>query len=120
MLARRAAMRRARAGHHLGSAKWKCSGLTERSLLARDALDPRPKESTMVEVLSTDERKARGRAARTDAPRRSHGEWQPSPERPDPIDLLEQQAAFRVAELVPIRYGRMLASPFASFPCPAL
>src|SRR3979411_595470 len=87
------------------------------SVRTRHLGDPpaRPKESTMVEVLSTDERKARGRAARTAAPRRSHGEWESSPERPDPIDLLEQQAATRVAELVPIRYGRMLASPFGFF-----
>jgi uncharacterized protein (DUF2252 family) len=69
----------------------------------------------MVEVLSTDERDALGKTARTKVPRRSHGEWEPSSARPDPIDLLEQQAATRVAELVPIRYGRMLASPFAFF-----
>jgi uncharacterized protein (DUF2252 family) len=45
-------------------------------------------------------------------PRRAHGEWEPSPERPDPIALLEAQAQTRVPELVPIRYGRMLVSPF--------
>jgi uncharacterized protein (DUF2252 family) len=49
------------------------------------------------------------------APRSAHGEWQPSPDRPDPVDLLEQQAASRVPELVPVRYGRMLVSPFAFF-----
>jgi hypothetical protein len=69
----------------------------------------------MVGGLSPDERDALGKTARTKVPRRSHGEWEPASARPDPIDLLEQQAATRVAELVPIRYGRMLASPFAFF-----
>jgi uncharacterized protein (DUF2252 family) len=44
-------------------------------------------------------------------PRSAHGEWAPAPDRPDPIDLLEQQAETRVPELVPIRYGRMMVSP---------
>jgi uncharacterized protein (DUF2252 family) len=57
----------------------------------------------------------RGRAARADAPRSSHGEWQPAADRPDPVDVLVEQAATRVPELVPIRYGRMLVSPFAFF-----
>jgi uncharacterized protein (DUF2252 family) len=46
-------------------------------------------------------------------PRESHAEYQPGPR--DPIELLEQQAANRVPDLVPIRYGRMLASPFAFY-----
>ncbi len=61
------------------------------------------------------ERAARGRAARADVPRSVHGTWQPSPSRPDPVDLLEEQAATRVPDLVPIRYGRMLVSPFTFF-----
>ena len=61
------------------------------------------------------ERVARGRAARHDAPRSSHGRWQPETDRPDPLSLLEEQAASRVPELVPIRYGRMLVSPFTFF-----
>jgi uncharacterized protein (DUF2252 family) len=65
--------------------------------------------------LSPDERVARGKAARSEVPRASHGEWEPSSDRPDPIALLEQQAVTRVPELVPIRYGRMLVSPFAFF-----
>lgn len=56
-----------------------------------------------------------GRAARKRLPRSSFGEWAPSPDRPDPISILEQQAADRVPELVPIRHGRMAASPFAFF-----
>jgi Uncharacterized protein conserved in bacteria (DUF2252) len=62
-----------------------------------------------------DERAARGRQARAEVPRASHAEWTPWGERPDPIALLEEQAVSRVPELVPIRHGRMLVSPFAFF-----
>jgi hypothetical protein len=69
----------------------------------------------MVEHLTTQERAARGKAARAEVPRQTHGESVPSPQRPDPVDLLEDQAQTRVRELVPIRYGRMLVSPFAFY-----
>jgi hypothetical protein len=59
------------------------------------------------------ERAARGRAARKTAPRSSQARFEPAPDRPDPIALLEGQGAERIADLLPIRYGRMLASPFA-------
>lgn len=59
-----------------------------------------------------EERAARGRAARADAPRSAHAEYQPSAKRPDPVDTIEAQSAARLPELVPIRYGRMLESPF--------
>src|SRR3954470_6893839 len=61
------------------------------------------------------ERAARGTAARAEVTRRSHADWEPVPERRDPVDLLEEQAETRVPELVPIRYGRMLVSPFTFF-----
>ena len=61
------------------------------------------------------DRANRGRAARSVVPRSSHGEWQAAPDRPDPVTLLEEQAADRVPELVPIRYGRMLVSPFTFY-----
>ena len=48
-------------------------------------------------------------------PRSSHGEWNPPHDRPDPVALLEEQALTRVPELVPIRYGRMLVSPFTYY-----
>ena len=54
-----------------------------------------------------------GKAARSQVPRSSHGEWEPR-ER-DPLAILGAQDETRVPELVPIRYGRMLASPFAFF-----
>ncbi len=56
-----------------------------------------------------------GKSCRTQTPRSSHGTWEPRPDRPDPVALLEEQAAERVPELVPIRYGRMSASPLAFF-----
>ena len=68
-----------------------------------------------VAHFTPDERAARGKAARADVPRKVHGEWEPAQIRPDPVDLLEQQGATRVPELVPIRYGRMLVSPFTFF-----
>ena len=65
--------------------------------------------------LTVDQRVARGRAARREAPRSAHGRWEAAPDRPDPVALLEEQAATRVPELVPIRYGRMLVSPFTFY-----
>ncbi len=50
-----------------------------------------------------------------EVPRSSHADYSPAPHRPDPVELLESQAVSRVAELVPIRYGRMLVSPFTFY-----
>ena len=60
-------------------------------------------------------RAAIGRSLRSATPRSSHATWDPPADRPDPVALLEEQAKGRVAELVPIRYGRMSASPFAFY-----
>ncbi len=65
--------------------------------------------------LSVAERVARGKAARREVPRSSHAVFEPAAHRLDPIELLERQADTRVPELVPIRYGRMLASPFTFY-----
>jgi uncharacterized protein (DUF2252 family) len=65
--------------------------------------------------LSLSERVALGKAARSTAPRAGHEEWAPAPSRPDPVALLASQAESRVQELVPIRYGRMLVSPFTFY-----
>ena len=65
--------------------------------------------------LSVAERAAFGKAARADVPRSSHAAVASQLDRPDPVDLLEEQARTRVPELVPIRYGRMLVSPFTFF-----
>ena len=69
----------------------------------------------VVPHLSVSERAARGKAARNEVPRSSHAGFTPSAIRPDPVALLEGQATTRVPELVPIRYGRMLVSPFTFY-----
>ena len=65
--------------------------------------------------LSPAERAAKGKAARDRAPRADHARWEPTPDRPDPVTLLVEQATSRVPELVPIRYGRMVVSPFTFY-----
>jgi uncharacterized protein (DUF2252 family) len=62
--------------------------------------------------LSTAEHRRAGEAARGRVPLEGHGAWRPATDRPDPIALLEEQAATRLPELVPIRYARMATSPF--------
>ena len=56
-----------------------------------------------------------GRAARRRTPRSIHATWTPAADRTDPVALLEEQAATRVPELVPIRYARMMVSPFTFY-----
>ena len=58
------------------------------------------------------ERRAVGRSLRERVPRSSHAEWSPAADRPDPISLLEEQDRSRLAQFVPLRYERMIASPF--------
>ena len=77
--------------------------------------DRRVPTKAKVEHPSVAERVARGQAARAEVPRSTHAEFDPGPDRPDPVALLERQAATRVPELVPIRYGRMLVSPFTFY-----
>jgi uncharacterized protein (DUF2252 family) len=66
-------------------------------------------------TLQSGESAERGRAARRATPRSAHGDWAPAPDRPDPVAVLAAQAASRLQELVPIRYGRMLVSPFTFY-----
>ena len=92
---------------------------TEDSTL-RDAVAPDVDDalsSALHEVphFTRPERVARGRAARTELPRSVHAHWEPAPLRRDPIELLEEQAQTRLRDLIPIRYGRMLESPFAFY-----
>src|SRR6516164_7816319 len=68
-----------------------------------------------VPHLTPAERAARGKAARAEVPRSSHAIFEPHASRPDPVELLQLQALTRVPELVPIRYGRMLVSPFTFY-----
>jgi uncharacterized protein (DUF2252 family) len=65
--------------------------------------------------LTAEERIARGKAAREQVPRSTHAAWEPPLDRRDPVASLEEQAGGRIPELVPIRHGRMLASPFTFF-----
>src|SRR3954465_6338729 len=68
-----------------------------------------------VEHLSKPERLARGKAARAEVPRSAHAGWTPPTVRRDPVAVLEEQAQSRVAELVPIRHGRMMISAFTFY-----
>ena len=74
-----------------------------------------PRRPARVEHFTIDERAARGKAARAEVPRSVHAVWEAAASRRDPVDLLEEQAKTRVPELVPIRYGRMLVSPFTFY-----
>ena len=65
--------------------------------------------------LTPAERAARGKAARAQVPRDTHVVFDPPPDRPDPIGLLEEQARSRVPELVPVRWGRMMVSSFSYY-----
>jgi uncharacterized protein (DUF2252 family) len=75
----------------------------------------RRRPSGVVEHLSRPERLARGKAARAEVPRSAHAGWSPPAVRRDPVSVLEEQAQTRVPELVPLRHGRMLISPFTFY-----
>jgi Uncharacterized protein conserved in bacteria (DUF2252) len=64
---------------------------------------------------SVDDRKARGLAARDKAPLPDHAEWSPVADRPDPVALLMEQDKTREPDLVPVRHGRMMVSPFTFY-----
>src|SRR6185369_8148403 len=64
---------------------------------------------------SVDDRKARGLEAVDRAPLSSHTNWTPTAGRPDPVRLLEEQDAAREPDLVPVRHGRMMVSPFTFY-----
>jgi uncharacterized protein (DUF2252 family) len=68
-----------------------------------------------VQHLTLEERRNAGKEARVRVPRSSIEGWEPSPDRPDPVDLIEQQNATREPDLVPVRHGRMMVSPFTFY-----
>jgi hypothetical protein len=68
-----------------------------------------------VQHLTVDERRARGKEARNRAPLSSHDGWAPSTDRPDPVGLLEEQNRTREPDLLPVRHGGMLVSPFSFY-----
>jgi uncharacterized protein (DUF2252 family) len=68
-----------------------------------------------IQHLSVDDRKARGLEARDQAALSSHTKWSPAADRPDPVALLEEQNLTREPDLVPVRHGRMMVSPFTFY-----
>src|SRR5262247_2557283 len=64
---------------------------------------------------SIDERKVSGEEARARTPLSSHSKWRPATDRPDPVALLEAQNLTREPDLVPVRHGRMMVSPFTFY-----
>ena len=68
-----------------------------------------------IRHLSVDERLNQGRTARDSTPPSSHAGWSPAADRPDPVALLEQQDRTREPDLVPVRHGRMMVSPFTFY-----
>jgi uncharacterized protein (DUF2252 family) len=62
---------------------------------------------------SPDERREAGAALRHDVPRSAQAQWTPPADRADPVEILIAQGKSRMQELLPIRYGRMRANPFA-------
>ena len=83
--------------------------------MAKAAAKTEWRPASPVKHLTPKERAARGKAARGAVPRASHADWSPAADRRDPIEILQEQAATRLPELVPIRYGRMLVSPFTFY-----
>jgi len=89
--------------------------MTELTAEAPSRRVPRYQLDVGLGRLTPAERTAKGKAARAEVPRDSHAGFDPLPGRPDPIRLLGDQAKSRVPELVPVRWGRMIVSPFTYF-----
>jgi len=73
------------------------------------------REKPVRPPISRSDRRAEAKSLRKVVPRSSHGVWRPPPARPDPVALLEASSEGRLPRLIPLRYGRMLHSPFAFF-----
>ncbi|SJZ51452.1 Uncharacterized conserved protein, DUF2252 family [Enhydrobacter aerosaccus] len=71
--------------------------------------------ATEPQYRTADERRAEGKALREAAPREAHGHWKATKDRRDPIEILEESNLHRLPDLVPIRFGRMMQSPFAFY-----
>src|SRR5690349_2904441 len=79
----------------------------DRSELERAADEIRASRTGRTGTVDRSVRRDAGRALREQVPRAAHGDWAPAPDRPDPVALLVAQGEHRVADLLPIRYGRM-------------
>jgi uncharacterized protein (DUF2252 family) len=86
--------------------------MTRKSKTAARAPKGKSARTPQPEFLLRQERVIAGKALRATVPRESHASWKPSAKRRDPIDVLEESHRDRLPELIPIRYGRMLRSPF--------
>lgn len=64
---------------------------------------------------SWSERFQKGKELRDKCPREDHAHWNPPADRPDPVDLLEKSSKGRIPELIPVRYGRMMKTPFVFY-----
>jgi uncharacterized protein (DUF2252 family) len=70
---------------------------------------------TAIVHPTVEQRKARGQESRARTPPSDHSGWRPAADRPDPVALLEEQDATREPDLVPVRHGRMMVSPFTFY-----
>jgi uncharacterized protein (DUF2252 family) len=68
-----------------------------------------------IEHPTVKQRRKRGKEARQQVPPSGHAGWKPAADRPDPVALLEEQDATREPDLVPVRHGRMMVSPFTFY-----
>ena len=108
-----------------GTSAAKSSGRPRRSSAAparvetgrQSSADPNPPRAVRrtVEGDTPKETAAAGAAIRNEVPRSTQRDWAPAADRPDPVALILEQSANRVQSLVPIRHGRMLASPFSFY-----
>ncbi|TFC01129.1 DUF2252 domain-containing protein [Cryobacterium adonitolivorans] len=87
----------------------------EASTAKRSAAKKAPAKKPTITQPYVTERAARGKAARLQTPLASHRGWEPAADRPDPVALIEEQNRTRVPDLVPVRHGRMMASPFTFY-----
>jgi uncharacterized protein (DUF2252 family) len=87
----------------------------QRTATATAQRAPRYQLDQVAGQMTSAERAARGKALRAEVPRESHAAFDPPADRTDPISLLEEQAQTRLPELVPVRYGRMMVSPFTYY-----
>src|SRR5579872_2829211 len=91
------------------NAVMRMKGIAEGRLIMHELHDPL---RTVQNDRTLADRRAAGREHRTRVPRSSHAEWTPAADRPDPLSLLVEQNRSRLAHLVPLRYQRMIVSPF--------
>ena len=89
------------------------------AIMTRDSKKSATKAKTgtspVTHIVSPNDRAAAGKKLRERLAREDHGRWKPAKDRPNPIDILRKSDSGRLKELVAIRYGRMLQSPFAFY-----